>query len=170
MPNDFRHLKNAGSVCLGCGRGPDVVMLKKLRTYSRSYVCGACWLNPEYAKCANENPDGTKCRHMPQDHYLGKHKKLADCNVDKCGCVRYIHGLENDHDRMYANAIGTEPKFGECHSFGNRECGAIILPDENGVIPRLCSKCTRDFIENFRQQAKDVAALLRIDENEVTPQ
>ncbi len=73
---DLSQIKNSGSQCVGCGRSSDQVLLMRLRTYSRSLCCGACFLNPEYAKCANENPMGKKCNHEPHPKGVCQH----------CGC------------------------------------------------------------------------------------
>ena len=165
MPSIPHNLSQSGSSCVGCARTSDQVMLMRLRTYARSLVCAACFMNPKYALCHNE-VDGHRCGHDP--HPPGKKNPTGKCPY--CPCAAWRHGLESEYDRQFADTVGLKPTFSECKSFGSQTCGRIILAGTDGAIPRLCPKCEREWIEAYRQGAREVGALLNIDEKTETRQ
>jgi len=163
--SDLSNIKDSGRACVGCGRGPDQVMLMRLRTYSRSLACGACFI--KYAKCENVNPVGTKCHHDPTDH----HNKRGACKMAGCGCPRWVHGLENEFDRQLAAGIGVSPRMDHCTGFGVNlgKCGRMILAGLDGTISRLCDTCTRNWIRETQEGMKEVSKLLDLDEKHILP-
>ena len=156
---DLSHLAKSGSQCVGCGRSSNEIMLMRLRTYSRSLCCGACWM--KYASCENVNPVNTKCHHEPLDHY----NKIVACRMSGCGCPRWVHGLEQDFDRMLAAGVGTSPRLQHCNGFGINlgKCGNMILAGPDGMISRLCSKCERNWVNEVQEGQKEIGALLDLD-------
>ena len=137
----------------------------RLRTYSRSLTCGACFI--KYAKCENVNPVGTKCHHDPVGH-VGK---IGMCSVAGCGCPRWIHGLESEHDRQLAAGIGKTPRADYCGGYGVNlgKCGKIILAGPDGTIPRLCEQCEKRWVQEVSQGAREVSKLLDLDTQGVLP-
>ena len=156
---DLSHIKESGSSCVGCGRGPDRVMLMRLRTYSRSLACGACFI--KYASCENANPVGTKCHHDPVDH----RNKRGACTIAGCGCPSWRHGLEDEFDKQLSAGIGVSPTFRECGGFGANlgNCGRAIFVNADGSMPRLCGQCEGNWVRETREGAREVKMLLDLD-------
>lgn len=138
--SNFRNMKDAGKACIGCGRTQDHAELKKLSTYSRSYACRDCISNEKYRMCANRNPEGGICGHEV-------HSRNGFCPY--CGCQKYIHGLEGEHDRQLAACVGGATAIKECPSYGSKlgTCGKTIFADVNGNFARLCPECDREWAE-----------------------
>jgi len=157
--SDFYNIQGAGSSCIGCGRGSNQVTLMRLRTYSRSLACGACWI--KYAACANKNPVGIVCNHNPTEHL----NKTGPCQMDKCGCPTWVHGLESEADRQLADCVGVPEKMRECGSFGQNlgKCGKVILVDADGTFSRLCDSCMKRWVQEVSERAKEVSDLLNMD-------
>ena len=162
---DLSHIKKSGSQCIGCARDSGQVLLMRLRTYSRSLCCGACFI--KYANCENVNPVGTKCHHNPVDH----HNKNGACNMAGCGCPRWIHGLESEFDRQLAAGVGMMPRVQHCNSFGANlgKCGRMILAGPDGTLSRLCHDCERRWVQETQQGMKEVGALLDLDTEKLQP-
>lgn len=160
--SDFTNIKDSGSCCVGCGRSSQIVRLMRLRTYSRSLCCGACFINPEYAKCANENSLGHKCNHEPHPKGLCQH----------CGCPAWRHGLERELDKQLAAGIGVSPRVEYCAGFGVNlgKCGRMILAGPDGTISKLCVQCERNWVNEVKQGQKEVGALLNLDITKAVPQ
>ena len=165
--SDFQNIAQSGSSCIGCGRGSNQVMLMRLRTYSRSLCCAGCFVNSEYANCANKNPGGTTCNHSPSEHI----KKNGPCSMAGCGCDRWIHGLENEMDRQLGDCVGKKPRMQECNGYGANmgKCGKLIFADPNGEISQLCDPCQRRWISETQEGMRDFAALNNIDPTKVLP-
>lgn len=167
MPSNFENIKDSGKACVGCGRTSDQVMLKKLRTYSLSFTCGACLMNPQYAACANENPLKKKCGHEPMQHKRtpGGLYAFGACTIDGCGCERWIHGLETEFDRQYAAGVGVAQRFHECNGFGANigKCGTVILAKADGSMDRLCEPCMRRWLNETKDTAKQFQLLQKVD-------
>lgn len=163
--SDLENIKESGSQCIGCGRSSKQVMLMRLRTYSRSLCCGACFI--KYATCENVNPIGTKCHHEPVQHF----NKIGPCKVSGCGCRRWIHGLEDEFDRQLAAGVGKSPQSQECQGFGQNlgKCGEIILVGADGIIFRLCKKCERRWVQETQEGAKEMKALFDFDTSKEVP-
>lgn len=164
MPSDFTNIKDSGSQCAGCGRSSKEVMLMRLRTYSRSLCCASCFL--KHATCENENILGVKCHHEPTEHF----QKTGPCSMDKCGCQRWIHGLENEHDRQYADSVGKMPTQKYCRGFANRQCSNILLAGKNGAFPVLCTSCMKLWVQGTQETMDEAAKFIEIDEKTATPQ
>ena len=165
MPSDFSNLKDSGSSCIGCGRPSSKVLLMRLRTYSRSLCCGACFIR--YANCANKNPIGTPCNHPPTEHL----RKTGPCQQAGCGCDRWIHGLEGELDRQYADCVGQQARVKECESFGQNlgKCGRIIYAKPDGTLSRLCDDCEKRWVQETRERMTEIAALLDLDTDKEVP-
>jgi len=163
--SDFHNIEESGSVCVGCGRGKDQVMLMRLRTYARSLACGACFL--KYAACANQNPLGAICGHDPKDHLY----KRGPCNMDKCGCIRWVHGLESEMDRQLSACVAVPEKMRECQSYGQNlgQCGRTILVGTDGNFPRLCGSCEKRWVQEVSERAKEVSDFLKLDTTKLVP-
>ena len=163
--SDFTQIKDSGSCCVGCGRSSQIVLLMRLRTYSRSLCCGACFI--KYAKCENINPVGTKCHHEPTDHLF----KTMACSVAGCGCPRWVHGLESDFDRQLAEAVGKSPTTSECSGFGINvgKCGRPVFLGADGSLSRLCAECERSWVQQVTQGQKEIGTLLDLDVSKVEP-
>lgn len=162
---DLSQLAKSGRECAGCGRSSNEVILMRLRTYSRSLCCGACWI--KYASCENVNPIGTKCHHDPLDHL----RKTGHCQISGCGCPAWIHGLESDFDRMLAAGVGKSPTTRECSGFGINlgKCGRPVFLGADGSLPRLCDTCESNWVRETQQGQKEISALLDLDTTKVAP-
>lgn len=164
MLSDFKNLRQSGSSCVGCGRGPnDGVMLMRMRTYSLSLCCAACFI--KYATCANVNVLGVKCGHDPIDHY----SKIGPCSIGRCGCPRWVHGLENEHDRQYADAVGKAPVSQNCHGFAGKTCDNIVFVGKDGKFEPLCISCRREWIKDVQAGFADAKKILELDEETEVP-
>ena len=163
--SDFTQLKDSGRACVGCGRGPEEVMLMRLRTYARSLCCGACFI--KYANCENINPIGTKCHHDPVDHF----GQTGPCTMAGCGCPRWQHGLESEYDRQLAEAVGKSPTSRECSGFGQNfgKCGRPVFLSADAKLSRLCVECESNWVRETQQGQKEIAALLDLDTTKVEP-
>lgn len=165
MGSDLRNIKDSGRQCVGCARGPEKVMLMRLRTYSRSLTCAGCFI--KYAICENVTPLGKKCHHDPREHQ----NKTGHCRLPGCGCPRWIHGLEDEHDRQYAAGIGKTQQSKECQGYGQNlgKCGNLIFVHSDGTIGRLCDTCERNWTQEVMGQHKGMNALFNLNEKKQLP-
>lgn len=163
MANDFSNLSESGKSCVGCGRTSAQVRLKKLRTYARSYACADCYVR--HWNCGNLNGQGKPCNHPPNEHLKFK----GPCQQAGCGCVEWIHGLEQELDRQYAACVGLEPRIKECGGFGQElgKCGRLILIKPDGELSRLCPSCEDRWIRETKQGISDASKLLELDVSKV---
>ena len=164
MASDFKNLKDSGRACVGCGRNSNEVMLMRLRNYSRSLCCGACFI--KYATCENENPAGIKCHHEPQDHL----RKIGPCSMAGCGCTHWIHGLESEFDRQFADSVGKIQQSKQCSGLGGNPCFNLIFIQADGTISRLCPSCEKIWVMENRELYQQVKKLLNIDPAKEIPQ
>jgi len=165
--SDFHNIADSGRACVGCGRGPDHVMLMRLRTYARSLACGACFI--KYASCENKNPDpmARVCHHNPTEH----RNKVGPCQMAGCGCPRWIHGLESEMDRQLAIGVGASPRARDCTGFGQNtgKCTRTVLAKPDGSLGRLCDPCERLWVQETQERMREAHALLKLDTSKVMP-
>jgi len=129
--SDLSNIKDSGRACVGCGRGPDQVMLMRLRTYSRSLACGACFI--KYAKCENVNPVGTKCQLAAG---IGVSPRMDHCtgfgvNLGKCGRM-ILAGLDGTISRLCDTC--TRNWIRETQE-GMKEVSKLLDLDEKHILP-----------------------------------
>lgn len=165
MSNDFSNLADAGRACCNCGRTSDKVRLKKLRTYSRSYACSECYV--KHWNCGNKNPLGNPCNHAPNQHQKtpkgDEHIVFSGpCEQAGCGCAGYIHSLESELDRQYANCVGLEPRIKECGGYGQNlgKCGRLIFLGADGTLGRLCPTCEASWMRETMQGMQEAGKVL----------
>ena len=131
-PSDFEPI--ARTECVGCGRGPDQVALKRLNTYSRAFGCLTCYL--KYSNCAN-------CGH--EKHGSTRHIFVHERDINfghflghcACGCTDYRHGLEAEFDRQFSEHTGKAPIQRKCNHCGNWFNGTTLF----------CDRCEREWRE-----------------------
>ena len=142
MPSDFSNVTSQGCACAGCGRTPDQAVLKRLRKGARIYACIDCVVT--HTHCGN-------CHHPQHARRSGRGDLTTVCL--ECGCRRYIHGLEAEYDRQYADCVGKKPTTAYCRGFGLRlgKCGRVLLLGIDGKLPGLCSDCERIWTQETMQ-------------------
>lgn len=136
MPSDFEPI--AKTECVGCGRGPDHVALKRLNTYSRAFGCLGCYL--KYSICANCHHEKHASLHFVTvlTPYLRDQGRVCFC-----GCDEYRHGLEAEFDRQFSEHTGKAPTQRACL----RGCGAYVTQQVHGRLPLFCPRCDKEWAE-----------------------
>jgi len=91
--------------------------------------------------------------------------------MDKCGCQKWVHGLESEMDRQLADCVAVPERMRECNGFGQNlgKCGRLIFVTPDGDLPRLCDTCERRWVQETQEGAREMSALLNLDTTKLDP-